>query len=150
MNVTQRDVAKHLGITEHTAAALATGRRGLTPTNAKRMTDLTGEKAANAFLLSQTAVLKSKIEREAITAPGVSGRVASIIQSLRDDFRNADFDRQDPKFAEAIEELKEIAQAVLDFAGDLGEEGDDGVTVATKSSPASGLVERDMYGRRMS
>lgn len=148
----QRETGERLGVSRELITALKSGSQALSPDMAKRVAAASdGAKAGNLYLVSQMAVLKSKIADERITASGVGRSVVAIEERKNGQFQKDDFDQSDEEFRKALADLKTVASNVMDMIGEEGEEGEgDEPKVAAKSATGStGGIERDVYGRRM-
>lgn len=154
---TQAEIAKHLGLKREAVTAIKAGRRGLSPDASRRLGALIGEKPAEVYLASQVTSLKRKVATKTITPQGVMTSCQHIVKALKGNFRGDEINRKDPKFRQAAEQLKEIAEAALDLA-DAGDESmgpaagspnDQGPIYVTGDSVAPALKSRDAHGKAM-
>jgi plasmid maintenance system antidote protein VapI len=157
----QSALAEELGTQKSVVSAIKSGHRALSVDLARSVATKSGEKPANLYLASQLKTLRAKLARKEISPAGVLTNCQHIMSAVKGQFRSNEFDRSDPDFVRAAEELKRIAEVALDFAEDedkqfgplAGSGNDQGPTYVTGDSTAAATKAatkkpaRDAYGR---
>jgi transcriptional regulator with XRE-family HTH domain len=159
---TQQEIAESLGTGRSAVVAMKNHSRGASVQVAKKAAATTGQSPANIYLTSQVAALQKRISTKAIKDENVLGACQSIIGAIKGQFRSDEFDRSDPEFIRAAENLKAIAEAALDMAptdgnGEPVNSTGDSVAAALKGQrdlngkaiPEGDKIERDAHGRRV-
>jgi hypothetical protein len=157
---TQQEISESLGTGRSAVVAMKNHSRGASVQVAKKAAASTGQSSGNIYLTSQVAALEKKITTKAIKDENVLGACQSIMRAIKGQFRSEEFDRSDPEFVRAAENLKAIATAALDMAPANEEPvhatGDSTATVFksqrdpfSKAIPEGEQIERDAMGRRI-
>lgn len=149
---TQQEVAQSLGTGKSAVVSMKNHSRGASVQVAKKAAAVTGQKPANIFLTSQVASLQKRIATKSIKDENVLAACQNVMKSIRGQFRDSEFDRSDPEFIAAAENLKKIAEAALDLSAPAQEPvhaTGDSVEAALKAEldAHDGKVQRDVHGR---